>query len=247
VNYPREELFACLALAAAQRGAMVVGENLGTVPVDVNEALARHRILGTYVLQFAWDDLPTGRFRPPGPDEIATFGSHDMATFGAVWSGADLTGRRALGLLDDEGLTAERERRAALRPVIAAWLGLDAVAETGAGAGPGDGGGGPAGGVGGGPAGGGGGGGEHARAVLRGVHRVLAESASPLVVVNVEDCWLEQRPQNVPGTTDERWPNWRLTAAHPLETWDDQPGVRDAVEVLAALRPRPAPAPGSTT
>lgn len=211
VRYPRDELFACLTLAAAERGAMVVGENLGTVPVELDEALARHRVLGTYVLQFAWEGLLDGRFRLPDAGEVATFGTHDMATFAAIWTGADLADRRTLGLLDDEGLVREVRRRAALRPAVTTWLGL----------------------------------GRDARAaeVLQGTTRALAESPSPMVVVNVEDCWLEAQPQNVPGTTDVRHPNWRLTAAVPLEDWDDRPDVVAVVDTLAAARPRPSSPP----
>jgi 4-alpha-glucanotransferase len=208
VRYPREELFACLTLAAARRGAMVVGENLGTVPVEVNEALNRHGVLGTYVLQFAWEELLEGRFRLPDAGEVATFDTHDMSTFAAVWSGADLADRHSLGLLDDDGLAREQRRRAELRPAVTAWLGLGADAD--------------------------------ATAVLRGVNGALARSDAPLVVVNVEDCWLESQPQNVPGTTEAVRPNWRHAAAHPLEAWEDQPGVLDAVEALADARPPPA-------
>jgi 4-alpha-glucanotransferase len=208
VRYPREELFACLTLAAARRGAMVVGENLGTVPVELNEALTRHGVLGTYVLQFAWEGLLEGRFRLPDAGEVATFDTHDMATFAAVWSGADLADRHALGLLDDDGLAREQRRRAELRPAVTTWLGLGAEAD--------------------------------AAAVLRGVNGALARSDAPLVVVNVEDCWLETQPQNVPGTTEAVRPNWRHAAAHPLEAWDGQPGVVDAVEALADARPPPA-------
>ena len=187
---------------------MVVGENLGTVPVEMDEALARHRVLGTYVLQFAWDGLLDGRFRPPDAGEVATFGTHDMATFAAIWSGADLADRHALGLLDDDGRAREEQRRAELRPAVTTWLGLESDADAGA--------------------------------VLQGTTRALAESDSPMVVVNVEDCWLETRPQNVPGTTEERHANWRLTAAVPLEAWDDRPDVTGVVDALAAARPRPS-------
>jgi 4-alpha-glucanotransferase len=37
-----------------------------------------------------------------------------------------------------------------------------------------------------------------------------------MVLVNMEDLWLEARPQNVPGTSSER-PNWRRKARLTLE------------------------------
>ena len=36
----------------------------------------------------------------------------------------------------------------------------------------------------------------------------LKASPAEITLVNLEDLWLETRPQNVPGTSTER-PNWR--------------------------------------
>lgn len=44
----------------------------------------------------------------------------------------------------------------------------------------------------------------------------LSRGDAELVVLNVEDLWLEPRPQNVPGTSSER-PNWRRPLAHRID------------------------------
>jgi 4-alpha-glucanotransferase len=54
------------------------------------------------------------------------------------------------------------------------------------------------------------------RAVLRACLAYLASSRAYVQVVNLEDLWLESRPQNVPGTTVQN-PNWRRRARHSLE------------------------------
>jgi 4-alpha-glucanotransferase len=64
--------------------------------------------------------------------------------------------------------------------------------------------------------------------VLRALLAHLASSDAALVVVNLEDLWLEEEPQNVPGTSDER-PNWRRKAARSLEE------MRSSREVAALL------------
>jgi 4-alpha-glucanotransferase len=65
--------------------------------------------------------------------------------------------------------------------------------------------------------------------VLDGLLEWLAASAAPLIVVNLEDLWLETEPQNVPGTEDER-PNWRRRAALTLEE------MRAREDIAATLR-----------
>ena len=63
----------------------------------------------------------------------------------------------------------------------------------------------------------------------------LAASPARIVLINVEDLWLETAPQNVPGTWRER-PNWRRKVRHPLDTWDERPGLRATLESVDHLR-----------
>jgi 4-alpha-glucanotransferase len=57
----------------------------------------------------------------------------------------------------------------------------------------------------------------------------LARSEAELLLINLEDLWLEPLPQNVPGTWDER-PNWLRKARYALEE------IRDIPELLGILR-----------
>ncbi|MBE0466955.1 MAG: 4-alpha-glucanotransferase [Candidatus Desulforudis sp.] len=66
-------------------------------------------------------------------------------------------------------------------------------------------------------------------AVLRACLASLAASRARVVLVNLEDLWLETRPQNEPGTGPER-PNWRRKARYRFEEFSRMPTV------LAALR-----------
>ena len=52
------------------------------------------------------------------------------------------------------------------------------------------------------------------------------------MIVNLEDLWLEPRPQNVPGTGPEQ-PNWRRKARYGLEALRSLPGVTAALRGLA--------------
>lgn len=65
--------------------------------------------------------------------------------------------------------------------------------------------------------------------------RMLAASSSPLVLVSLEDLWLEKKPQNVPGTWKER-PNWRRKARYSLEEMKALPEVTEALREVTEIR-----------
>ncbi|MBE7448645.1 MAG: 4-alpha-glucanotransferase [Kofleriaceae bacterium] len=75
------------------------------------------------------------------------------------------------------------------------------------------------------------------RAAMRACTRALAASPAHVVLVNLEDLWLEPAPQNVPGTSEER-PNWRRPWSRPADEALADPAVADALADVAALRPR---------
>ncbi|MEP4649043.1 MAG: 4-alpha-glucanotransferase, partial [Ilumatobacter sp.] len=81
VRYPHDELLAVIAAEAAVAGVGIVGENLGTVPPEVDAALDAWNVLGMHEEQFHLD----------GPDlaeiparSVAGVRTHDMAPFAAV-------------------------------------------------------------------------------------------------------------------------------------------------------------------
>ena len=67
--------------------------------------------------------------------------------------------------------------------------------------------------------------------MLKAMLSFLAESEAPGVLVNMEDLWLEERPQNVPDTSTER-PNWRRKAAYTLEEIESSTRVAALCEAL---------------
>jgi len=65
-------------------------------------------------------------------------------------------------------------------------------------------------------------------AALLALLRHLAHSDAGLVLLNLEDLWLERRPQNVPGTSNDQ--NWRRKVRYSLQQICSSP------QVLAAVR-----------
>ncbi len=104
VSYPADELFAVLTLESHRHKSEVVGENLGTVPKEIFEALPRHKIWGMYLAQFAASD-PAGVDAPTAKD-VALVGTHDTPPFQGWLTGTDIEDRVRYGLLAPEAVPA---------------------------------------------------------------------------------------------------------------------------------------------
>jgi 4-alpha-glucanotransferase len=121
VSYPAEELFAVLALESNRHRCEVVGENLGTVPREIFEALPRHRIWGMYLAMFQASDGPD--VAPPTAADMALIGSHDTPTFAGWLRGNDIADRVRYGLLAESGVPAVAEERSKATGWLASHLG----------------------------------------------------------------------------------------------------------------------------
>ncbi len=122
VSYPCEELFAIMTLESQRNRCEVVGENLGTVPPEIDEALPRHRIWGMFLAQFEAADaeeVPA----PPTGDVVALIGTHDTPTLAGWLAGVDIDERARVGLLDEAAVPAERQARAEAAQRLATVLG----------------------------------------------------------------------------------------------------------------------------
>ena len=208
VHKRAKEYYAVLSLESHRHQVQIVGENLGTVPAYVNQALERHRILGMHVGQFGVSADPSKALDVVPANTVASLNTHDTATFMSFWTGADIDDRLALGLLNDEQARQERQYRSAQRDALTAFLrSTGRLGEDGA-----------------------------AAAVLKGWLSLLAESAE-FLLVNLEDLWLETAPQNVPGTWHER-PNWQRKACPSFEQIRAMPGLLDALNTIGDIRAR---------
>jgi 4-alpha-glucanotransferase len=116
VEYPAEELWAILCLESHRYQAGIVGENLGTVPPEVNVALARHSIREMYVVQYEIMGNPKKPvLRPPPLKSVASLNTHDMPPFRAFLDGTDIDDRLDLGFLDQKAARQERRERRVMR------------------------------------------------------------------------------------------------------------------------------------
>ncbi|WP_253260362.1 4-alpha-glucanotransferase [Moorella sp. E308F] len=74
-----------------------------------------------------------------------------------------------------------------------------------------------------------------AGSLLRGCLAYLAASRAQLLLVNLEDLWLEREPQNVPGTGN-RYPNWRRKTRYSLEEFSGMSQIVSLFKEVNRLR-----------
>ncbi|KRV46357.1 4-alpha-glucanotransferase [Wenjunlia vitaminophila] len=187
VRHDAEAMLGVLALEAHRAGAVVIGEDLGTVESGVRERLAERGVLGTSVLWFEHDPDGDGAPLPPGRWRtgcLATATTHDLPSTAAHLTGEHVDLRDRLGLLTRpaEQVRAEAERE------VAGWLALlerQGLLPEGV---------------------------RDEETVIAAVYRFLLRTPATLVGVWLPDAVGDRRPQNVPGTCAE-YPNWRLPVA----------------------------------
>ncbi|MGI8658620.1 MAG: 4-alpha-glucanotransferase [Candidatus Limnocylindria bacterium] len=117
VRYPTEELLEIVALESHRAEAVVIGEDLGTVPPGVRDSLRRHRLLSTRLVLF--------ERKPPEAYPRQSFAgvtTHDLPTVPGAWSGADLADQV------ESGITPDPDGAALLRARLAAVAGVGAEA-----------------------------------------------------------------------------------------------------------------------
>ncbi|MEP7082313.1 MAG: 4-alpha-glucanotransferase [Chloroflexota bacterium] len=98
VRYPTAELLEILAIESDRASAVVIGEDLGTVPPGVRRELRRRRMLSTRLVLF--ERTPPERYPRQAFAAVTT---HDLPTIAGAWSGADLDDQARAGVTPDAG------------------------------------------------------------------------------------------------------------------------------------------------
>jgi 4-alpha-glucanotransferase len=182
-----EELFGILALESVRHAALVVGEDLGTVPPEVPAVLARWGVLGSKVLVFERDFF-TGRFREAADYPrlaLATVNTHDLPPLVGWMLERDITLRSDLGDLSDERQATmmrearRAEKRALVESLIAARLLPPSAHED-----------------------------LTPEALVAAVHAFIRRTPAALVGLSLDDIAGESEPVNIPGVWQDRYPSW---------------------------------------
>jgi 4-alpha-glucanotransferase len=122
VRFPFEPLLRVISEESNRLRSIVIGEDLGTVPDNFRETLSRWGLWGCRVMLFERE--ADGSFRPPESypaEALASFNTHDMASFRGWLEGHDLRVKRAIGLDPGESDAARAKSQAALRAALVQW------------------------------------------------------------------------------------------------------------------------------
>ncbi|HEX8989210.1 MAG TPA: malto-oligosyltrehalose synthase [Rhodocyclaceae bacterium] len=215
VRYPFADLLGILALESRRNRCLVIGEDLGTVPAEVRQALGALGALSCRPLHLEHD--PERAL--PRPDEypgqaLISVGTHDLPTLRGHWLGRDLDLRAGLELFpsaavrDEQVVARARERARTLMALdreglLPGGTGVDPVTRP-----------------------------DMTDELNRAVHRYLARSRAQVMMVAPEDVFGETEQMNLPGTTGERHPNWRRKLALNLESWRSDPRLPALAQAL---------------
>ncbi|MDQ6735992.1 MAG: 4-alpha-glucanotransferase, partial [Nitrospirota bacterium] len=219
VQYPWEDLLGILALESVRHRAVIVGEDLGTVPDIVRDKLAAAGVLSYRVFYFERGD--NGEWKRPAMyprQALAVVTTHDLPTLAGFWTGEDLRVRERLGFYPDESAHRraldERQREKA---GIAHALRNEGVWPAGV---------------------------DEANALrqplspdlMDAIHLYVARSPSSFMLITLEDFIGDATQVNLPGTLDS-YPNWSHKALLTLAEAKESANARQLVRAVKTARP----------
>jgi 4-alpha-glucanotransferase len=208
LRYPCADLLRLIALEASRHQALVIGEDLGTVPEGLGEHLARRGVLGMRVLYF---EQKKGRFIPPedwSADALATTTTHDLPSITGWLSGRDIRHRQDNGQIDATRARLDLQQRELEKRALADLLRERGVLDEGT---------------------------ERADAQLDGCIQLLGRTPAPLVLLPLEDVLASEEQPNLPGPGD-RHPNWRRRWPWDASELLDRPKARARLQLLERSR-----------
>ncbi|SEI65100.1 4-alpha-glucanotransferase [Pseudomonas sp. NFR16] len=206
LNYPLDDMLRLLCLESWRHKAVVLGEDLGTVPEGLHDKLSEREILGMRVLLFEQDNA---QFKPIikwSNDALATTSTHDLPTLTGWLSELDIEWNKTLGHIDantEQDWRAAREReRQGLRTALRQNYGMHDNSDSD---------------------------------LIDGSIRYLGHTRAPLVLLPIEDALGIEEQANLPGTIDSH-PNWRRRLPGDSAALLDHPDAARRLEILAAAR-----------
>ena len=217
VYYPIMDLLGILALESQRNKAVVIGEDLGTVPEGIRKLLSDSGVYSYRV--FFFETAADGGYISPAhyPQQaMATLTTHDLPTLIGFWHCDDLRLGQQLGLYKDEAQLQQlfAQRHANKQRILDSLHGHRVLPES------------------------------YPRSSENlgmdqtlnfALQRHLASTSSQLLCLQLEDALQMSQPVNVPGTSNE-YPNWRRKLTQNIEQWQDNGEIHQLFVDISAKR-----------
>ena len=206
LTMPADDLMRLLTLESHRHKAVILGEDLGTLPPGFALKLTKAGIAGLRVMWFERDGK---KFLSPKnwtPAAVAMTTTHDLPSTAGWWEGRDIAWREKLDKLGD-GPAARAEDRNAI------WSAFQESAATTAAQPPSD----------------------DSAAVTYAAAAHLGRAACTLALLPVEDALSLPEQPNIPGTIEEH-PNWRRRLPGDAEALFAREDFQARLTTLAAAR-----------
>nr|WP_283254262.1 malto-oligosyltrehalose synthase [Ramlibacter paludis] len=222
VTYPLDDLLGVLALESRRHECMVIGEDLGNVAPQMREAMREGSLLSYRPLLFERED--DGGFRPPAQWQgkaLAVVSTHDLPTLRGFWLGEDIELSSRLELYPDQEAREQMVlSRAQDRARLLMALEREGLLPEGSTVQPTS--------V---P--------DATPAFVDAVYAYLARTPCWLVGVQLEDVTGQLLQVNVPGTSEDRFPNWRRKLPVTVDALGSDPRWSSLATVLRDERNGP--------
>jgi 4-alpha-glucanotransferase len=206
LRMPMEDLMRLVALESQRHRAVILGEDLGTLPFGFQDRLDQAGISGLRVM---WFERRGSDFIPPEhwtPSAVAMTTTHDLPTVTGWWQGSDITWREKLHMAGDDEATRAADR-------AALWHAFRTSGATQAELPPA----------------------HDGEAVSNAAIAHLGRAASTLALLPIEDAIAVPDQPNLPGTIDEH-PNWRRRLPYDAATLFARPDVAARLAILDTAR-----------
>lgn len=210
IRFPQQDLFAIACIEAHRTGTDLIGENLGTVPEQVNQILRQRNFKGMQVGQFMIEsDVEKLKNRQPtsaASGNLLCLNNHDMPSFTSYCLATDLQLVADLKIMDPSVLPLFQKNRL---HAVAAWknqmLERQSMDD------------------------------QDLYEFLVKVIEFFAMSKVEYFIFNPEDAWLETEAFNIPGTYKE-FPNWTRKHRFLYQDWLKQPAFQKIAQSLIHRR-----------
>lgn len=220
VSYPFRDLLGILALESQRNRCLIIGEDLGTVPDAMRQAMRDLGILAYRLFYFEKHWEGDQAFKAPGeidPQALVAASTHDLPPLAGFWRGLDLDLRSALRLFPTEAqqeaqIVGRAEDRAQLlmalerEGLLPEGMAVHPVTVA-----------------------------EMTPQLALAIHQYIARSPARVMLVQAEDILGESAQANLPGTVDGH-PNWQRKLSLDLEEWPADARLQACARAMVAER-----------